>query len=65
LHIYVRQPGEVHPHKPGLLAYTHEYQVIKKRFAPQICFCECLIFASIYEHHFLSNPPIQFPPELV
>jgi hypothetical protein len=39
---YVRQPGEVRPHKPGLLAYAHEYHVIKKRFT-QICFCDDLI----------------------
>jgi hypothetical protein len=38
LRIYVRQPGEVRPHKPGLLAYTHEYQVIKKRFNPRFVF---------------------------
>jgi hypothetical protein len=32
--IRVRQPGEVRPHKPGLLVYTHACQVIKKRFTP-------------------------------
>jgi hypothetical protein len=32
--IRVRQPGEVRPHKPGLLACTHACRVIKRRFTP-------------------------------
>jgi hypothetical protein len=32
--ICVRQPGEVRPHKPGLLICTYVYQVIKKGFTP-------------------------------
>jgi hypothetical protein len=32
--IRVCQPGEVCPHKHGLLVYTHAYQVIKKGFTP-------------------------------
>jgi hypothetical protein len=34
LRIRVRQPGEVRPHKPGLLACTHACRVIKRRFTP-------------------------------
>jgi hypothetical protein len=29
--------------KPGLLAYTHVYPVIRKRFTPQICFSDGFI----------------------
>jgi hypothetical protein len=32
--IHVHQPGEVCPHKPGLLVYTHACQVIKRKFTP-------------------------------
>jgi hypothetical protein len=32
--IRVRQPGEVRPHKPGLLVCTHACQVIRKEFTP-------------------------------
>jgi hypothetical protein len=33
-HICVHQPGEVRPHKLGLLVYTHACQVIKRKFTP-------------------------------
>jgi hypothetical protein len=32
--ICVHQPGEVRPHKLGLLVYTHACQVIKRKFTP-------------------------------
>jgi hypothetical protein len=32
--ICVHQPGEVCPHKPGLMVYTHAYQVIRRKFTP-------------------------------
>jgi hypothetical protein len=34
LRIRVRQPDEVRPHKPGMLAYTHACRVIKRSFTP-------------------------------
>jgi hypothetical protein len=34
LYTRVPQPGEVRPHKPGLLVGTHACQVIKRRFTP-------------------------------
>jgi hypothetical protein len=30
--ICVHQHGEVRPHKPGMLVYTHAFPIIKRRF---------------------------------
>jgi hypothetical protein len=53
LRIYVHQPSEVRPHKPGLLAYTHEYQVIKKRFTPRFVFVMVLFCFNLRASFFI------------
>jgi hypothetical protein len=62
LRIYVRQPGEVRPHKPGLLAYTHEYQVIKKRFAPRFVFVMVLFWFNLRASFFYLKHPFSSHP---
>jgi hypothetical protein len=54
LSIYVCQPGEVCPHKPGLLAYTHEYQVIKKIFTPRFVFVMVLFCFNLRASFYLG-----------
>jgi hypothetical protein len=42
--IRVRQPGEVRPHKPGLLVCTHAYQSYKERIYPLRCASAMALF---------------------
>jgi hypothetical protein len=55
LRIRVRQPGEVRPHKPGLLAYTHACRVIKRRFTPSDVLLRQVL--SSYSHGFILQVP--------
>jgi hypothetical protein len=59
--MYVRQPGEVCPHKLGQLAYTHEYQVIKKRVTPRFVFVMLLFFQFTSIIFYLTHPYSSHP----
>jgi hypothetical protein len=59
----VHQPGEVRPHKPGLLVCTHAYRVIKKEFTPpQMCFYDDFILLQILDITFYLNHPYSSHP---